>query len=875
MANYPAPTSDLTISGLYPITDTLTIYDLLVISVKLADGYYTGKITLEQIRRFFLDNTTALEISGLISLLDGKSNTGHKHNSDDILDLSTVMATKANAVHTHSPAQVIGLASLLDAKANLSHIHEMGNINGLITALSGKANVSHAHEITDVAGLDPRLRTLEDAVILNAGNHEHQLWQIIGLEDRFADKADAQHNHQISNISGLVDILANKSEVGHTHSFSEIGNIAPLLSQKADVIHVHEVTDVTGLELTLSEKADIVHEHGIDDITLLRDTLDSKATIEHMHRIDSIENLDLVLNNKSNLDHTHPTANIEGLDETLSQKSNISHKHNASDITDLDTTLEGKADAVHRHTIEDVTNLRTELNLSEKTSNKVTDLSTPSDIAYPSVNAVVSGVNNILIDYNFPVKSVNGLMGDVFLTKDNFGLSDVDNTPDRLKPVSEPVQTELSKKVDDILYSFDETATPGRVVAGDDYRTIIQKLQWQIDVLTGLLEEPLKNLLQIIPDGYSLKLIFDKPVKFRNNPISDNLFNKNSLFNDVFDSSFYIDLGLLPNFDLIDIEAEENTLTITLKPNWISPENFARIDSIDQEGGGTGIVSTVVKASFKNFISNDGSLVDPIETDLDLTIHTNLSERNIVHDDAVYERAVILGTWAGVPNYSYVSPDTIFGTNRFGSKLTFDFSRIVLLDDKPLTDYNTVSLALLDMLFESTEEYLSIRNGLNTEFIDLETDSKNISISLMPGFLDNQVFKTLDKLAEGIGVIQLPLAPKLSNFTSIDGEDIVNSNLETPKLDIYTNNSASGNVLTDRDYQEATIIGVWDEQRIYTDIPAVPVSDLRGVAIVGDSNPVGDLVATYIPDVVSVSDLTVRYEPTVVAVSDLGGTYNE
>ena len=94
MSNLPIPTADTAISGLHQIDTPLTIDDLLIISIKLTAGYYTGKITLEQIKTFFLNNTQALEISGLSTLLDGKANASHKHKAIDITDLDLILLDK-------------------------------------------------------------------------------------------------------------------------------------------------------------------------------------------------------------------------------------------------------------------------------------------------------------------------------------------------------------------------------------------------------------------------------------------------------------------------------------------------------------------------------------------------------------------------------------------------------------------------------------------------------------------------------------------------------------------------------------------------------------------------------------------------------------
>jgi hypothetical protein len=60
------------------------------------------------------------------------------------------------------------------------------------------------------------------------------------------------------------------------------------------------------------------------------------------------------------------------------------------------------------------------------------------------------------------VSSVNGLIGDVVLTKTNLGLSNVDNTSDVNKPISSATQTALDLKVDKIT---------GKGLSSEDYTT--------------------------------------------------------------------------------------------------------------------------------------------------------------------------------------------------------------------------------------------------------------------------------------------------------------------------------------------------------------------------------------------------------------------
>lgn len=846
MSNYPTPTADSAISGLTPITTPLTVHDLLIISIKLNDAYYTGKITLEQIRRFFLDNTIALEISGLIGLLDGKSNTGHSHSTSDILNMNELMATKANLNHTHTTAQVTGLATLLEAKANLIHTHDINSISGLVSALASKAGVAHGHEITDIIGLKPILDSFEDWTSNNGSNHEHQMSQIIGLDDRFAGKANTSHNHLMADISGLVNALADKSDVGHTHTAADFENIGPLLETKSNVGHTHNLVEIGGLELALGEKAARVHRHALDDVDGLRNELNDKAPSLHNHGIASIDGLDLELNNKSNLDHTHLMVQIEGLDEALLEKAKLTHVHTPADVVGLEALLESKAEDVHTHSIESVTGLRTALNEAEAKDNKVQNLDTRSEDQYPSVNAVLDGVDTILTNYNFPVNSVNGLTGSVTIGKNDVGLSNVDNTSDMDKPISDAMRLGLSSKVDRVITNFDSEATPGRVVTGDEYITAIQKLQWQIDVMRGLLVEPLENALQIIPEGYTLKFIFEKEVKFRNNLLNDNNFNVSTLFDEIVLLRADDDFNLTLTTSLIEIQSEDNVLTITLKPNWITPESLARLDSIDQGGEGTGIINFETLLNFRNMVSVDGSLVNPLESTIDLTVHTNLSERGLVHDDVVYERAVVLGTWAAVPFYGFIPEPTMFDFFLDGRTLRLSFTRDILVDGVPLKDYEGTGAELLTSLFEPSVELDLIIAGLKESQVSMETTADSLNLQLKPGFVDGAVLAELDQ-DDNDGIHRLDLVIKADMFTSIDGEEIVFSRSPSTELLVYAHNTINNDLFTEELYDQAIVISTWGGEFSYVDVPTPPVTDLMGV-LVTTADPVNDLTGAYVDE---------------------------
>ena len=72
------------------------------------------------------------------------------------------------------------------------------------------------------------------------------------------------------------------------------------------------------------------------------------------------------------------------------------------------------------------------------------------------------------ITINFPVTSVNGELGDVEITKDKIGLSDVDNTPDNVKPLSDPQRESVMKILNDYKFEIDMKDLYDHIQNGDN-----------------------------------------------------------------------------------------------------------------------------------------------------------------------------------------------------------------------------------------------------------------------------------------------------------------------------------------------------------------------------------------------------------------------
>ena len=123
---------------------------------------------------FFPSNI--VNVAGLQSALDAKSNNGHGHGIADVSGLQAALDAKSADGHTHSwtgildrpsifasnIANVAGLQSALDAKSATGHAHAWDTITGKPSTFPATA---HLHNITDVNGL---LDSLNARAVLGA-----------------------------------------------------------------------------------------------------------------------------------------------------------------------------------------------------------------------------------------------------------------------------------------------------------------------------------------------------------------------------------------------------------------------------------------------------------------------------------------------------------------------------------------------------------------------------------------------------------------------------------------------------------------------------------------------------------------------------------
>lgn len=175
--------------------------------------------------------------------------------------------------------------------------------------------------------------------------------------------------------------------------------------------------------------------------------------------------------------HTHLITQVEGLEQqlnafslALSQKAPIVHAHAISDITGLQTFLDNvtqqlgqKAASTHTHVIANITGLQTLL----------TGLRTDVD---GKANAV----------HTHTIAQVTGLQTELA----------------GKAPIVHEHPEITAKKI--MLDGFVVAAAPGRIADGDDTQTALQKVQRQLDLLSGFSQnvfEPSNDFPFVLADG--------------------------------------------------------------------------------------------------------------------------------------------------------------------------------------------------------------------------------------------------------------------------------------------------------------------------------------------------------------------------------------
>src|SRR5690554_4625387 len=114
--------------------------------------------------------------SEIDSILLGKSDTGHVHDTSDVTGMYDYLNAKSDTGHVHGTADVTGLHDMLAGKSDVGHDHDTSDVTNLSLYLGQKLDVSdtsdlarkvHVHAISDVTNLQDALELKLDVTELN------------------------------------------------------------------------------------------------------------------------------------------------------------------------------------------------------------------------------------------------------------------------------------------------------------------------------------------------------------------------------------------------------------------------------------------------------------------------------------------------------------------------------------------------------------------------------------------------------------------------------------------------------------------------------------------------------------------------------------
>ena len=142
------------------------------------------------------------------------------------------------------------------APAVHTHIFPVTSVNGqtgdVVIATGGGGTGAGVSSVNGKSG-EVRLDYYE--VGASAAVHNHEVGNIVGINDLLSQKAPNAHTHEISQVNNLESRLASKTDNGHTHELIDVDGLKPQLDEmytglygKADTLHTHTASDISDLE---------------------------------------------------------------------------------------------------------------------------------------------------------------------------------------------------------------------------------------------------------------------------------------------------------------------------------------------------------------------------------------------------------------------------------------------------------------------------------------------------------------------------------------------------------------------------------------------------------------------------------------------------
>ena len=274
--------------------------------------------------------------------------------------IEVVPATIEDLVHTHEIADITGLQTAIDGKANSSHMHDADDI------ISGTINIDRIPNIPD--SKIENVSATKLVGIISQSNLPSYVDDVVEVEnyDALPETGEAGKIY--------VDLQTNKTYRWGGSAYVEISSSLALGETSATAFRgdygkaAYDHAQAKGSEfasgfykITTNAEGHVTGVTAVakEDITSLgipaQDTTYADATISASGLMSATDKTKLDGMDDAIADAVASETSLrESVDEELQAnidgKANLEHTHEIADVTDLQVALNGKADSIHTHT---------------------------------------------------------------------------------------------------------------------------------------------------------------------------------------------------------------------------------------------------------------------------------------------------------------------------------------------------------------------------------------------------------------------------------------------------------------------------------------------------------------------------------------------
>lgn len=527
-----------------------------------------------------------------------KANSTHSHSKTDITDFPKISA--------------VGVSGSYDDLLNKPTV----DVDKLYvdTELGKKSNTSHKHVKSDITDF-PTLST-----VATSGSYLDLINKptipTVDVTKSYVDgelnkKANSSHSHVISDVSELKTNLDSKADKTTTYTKTEVDGIT---SKKVDVMPGKQLS-TEDYSSSDKNKVDKINTGGVGE-KFLADNGVYKNIISGVSSVNSKTGEVNINKNDIGLGNIDNTSDINKPVSTLTQtalngKEDKSNKGLVNGYASLDSNGKVPSSQLPSY-VDDVIEVASFSSLPTTGETGKIYVTIDTNKCYRWGNTtyvpIVSG----------NVDSVNSKTGDVIIAKSDIGLSNVDNTSDKDKPISTATQNALNNKsnsthkhvisdISDLQTSLDSKSDKTTTYTKTEVDSSIGK---KVDKVTGksLILDTEINRLSTVTN-------YTHPTTHPSSMITG--------LSAVATSGSYLDLINKPNIPTVDVTKAYVDGELNKKANTTHGHTISEVTNLQLTLDGKANASTV-------YTKTEVDSKDNLKVDKTITINSKALNTNIV-----------------------------------------------------------------------------------------------------------------------------------------------------------------------------------------------------------------------------------------------------